>query len=154
MRLLRRILDYVSPAFEKGGRFERLYPLFEAADTFFYTPGEVASGTCHVRDAIDFKRMMMTVVVALMPCTFMAMYNTGLQANRAMADTAVNVKNIQAAPGWRGGVVEAVGAGDYNPASFWDNLAHGAVYFLPVYIVCMVVGGSWEVLFALVRGTR
>jgi Na+-transporting NADH:ubiquinone oxidoreductase subunit B len=146
MRLLRRFLDYVAPAFQKGGRFEKLFPLYEATDTFFYSPGGVASGSCHVRDAIDFKRMMMTVVVALLPCVFMAMYNTGLQANTAMA-----AMGIEQVPGWRGAILELLGTG-YNPNSFLANLIHGAVYFLPAYIVCMVVGGLWEVLFALVRG--
>jgi Na+-transporting NADH:ubiquinone oxidoreductase subunit B len=148
--MLRRLLDTIAPTFKKGGRLARFYPLYEAIDTFFYAPGDVTSGTCHTRDAIDYKRMMMTVVVALLPCVFMAMWNTGLQANRAMADTSVNVEQVTAAPGWRGKVLEYAGVG-YNPGNFWDNLAHGAVYFLPVYIVCMTVGGLWEVLFAIVR---
>jgi Na+-transporting NADH:ubiquinone oxidoreductase subunit B len=143
--MLRRLLDLVAPTFEKGGRLERLYPLWEAIDTFFHSPGKVTIGSCHVRDAIDFKRMMMMVVVALLPCTFMAMYNTGLQANTAMAEMGV-----AEVPGWRGDILAALGVG-YDPASFLANLLHGAVYFLPAYIVCMAVGGSWEVLFAIVR---
>jgi Na+-transporting NADH:ubiquinone oxidoreductase subunit B len=83
--------------------------------------------------------------VALLPCVFMAMYNTGLQANLAMAEMGVTQ-----VPGWRGEVLRAVGVG-INADSLWDNTAHGAIYFLPVYIVCMLVGGAWEVLFAIVR---
>lgn len=74
--------DMVEPLFKKGGKLERLYPLYEAHDTFVFTPGEVAHGSTHVRDAIDLKRMMIMVCVALIPCIFMAMYNTGFQANR------------------------------------------------------------------------
>ncbi len=73
--------DMMDPLFHKGGRLERLYPLWEAHDTFVFTPGETTKGSIHVRDAIDLKRMMSIVVVALLPCIFMALYNTGFQAN-------------------------------------------------------------------------
>lgn len=150
--MLRRLLDYIAPAFEKGGRFQRFYPLYEAMDTFFYSPGAKARGSCHVRDAIDYKRMMMTVVVALMPCVFMAMYNTGLQANLAMADlsTEAAAKAVEA-EGWRGDVLNTIGVG-HAPNSIWQCLVRGAMYFLPAYIVCMIAGGLCEVLFACVRG--
>lgn len=74
--------DWVEPLFKKGGKLERLYPLYEAHDTFLFTPGEVTHGSTHVRDAIDLKRMMSMVVFALLPCILMALYNTGFQANR------------------------------------------------------------------------
>ncbi len=138
-------MDRIAPAFEERGAFHVFQPLFEAVDTFLYTPGKVAAGVVHVRDAIDYKRMMMTVVVALLPCVFMAMYNTGLQSNRVMGDFG-----LTAAAGWRGTVIETLGSG-YDPASIWANVVHGALYFLPIYIVCMAAGGAWEVLFAIVR---
>ena len=80
MKVLRDLLDQVEPHFKKGGKLEKLYPAYEAADTFLYTPGEVTDGPSHVRDGIDLKRMMSMVVVALLPCVFMAMWNTGYQA--------------------------------------------------------------------------
>ena len=83
--MLRKMLDKVEPLFHKGGRLEKLYPLYEANDTFLYTPGEVAKGSTHVRDAIDLKRMMSMVIVALIPCILMAMYNTGYQAQKLYA---------------------------------------------------------------------
>ena len=64
MKFLRDILDKQAPLFEKGGKLEKLYPLWEANDTFLYTPGEVTKRESHVRDALDLKRMMFTVVVA------------------------------------------------------------------------------------------
>ena len=70
--MLRSMLDKVEPLFHKGGPLEKLYPLYEANDTFLYTPGEVANGKTHVRDAIDTKRMMTMVIVALIPCILMA----------------------------------------------------------------------------------
>lgn len=146
MKLPRIILDRVARYFEKGGRLERLYPLYEATDSFLYTTDETTEGRVHVRDAIDFKRMMMIVVIAVTPCALMAMYNTGLQANTAMAQLG-----IESAVGWRGTVLEYLGVG-YDADSVLADFVHGALYFLPIYIVCMIVGGAWEVLFACVRG--
>jgi len=145
MRRLRSFLDRQAHHFEKGGRFERLYPLWEAADTFFYSPASVTHGGSHVRDAIDLKRMMMTVVIATLPCVLMAMYNTGLQAN-----LAIDPAKTAALEGWRHDVLRLLGVG-YSPGSLLANVTHGALYFLPLYIVTMVVGLTWEVLFAVVR---
>jgi len=146
MKLLRNILDRVEPIFEKGAKLEKLYPLYEVVDTFFYTPAEKTRQPCHVRDAIDFKRMMSAVLVALLPCVLMAMYNTGLQAN-----TAMEHMGLTAAEGWRGAVIDMIGIG-YDPANIVANMLHGALYFLPIYIVTMVTGIAWEMLFAVVRG--
>ncbi|MBK9115252.1 MAG: NADH:ubiquinone reductase (Na(+)-transporting) subunit B [Betaproteobacteria bacterium] len=145
MRAFRAMLDRVGHHFEKGGRYERLYPLWEAADTFFYTPASVTRTGAHVRDALDLKRMMMTVVIATLPCVLMAMYNTGLQANLAL-DPA----KAAGLAGWRHELLRMLGVG-YSPASIVACTVHGALYFLPLYVVTMVVGLSWEVLFAIVR---
>lgn len=145
MRGIRSWLDRQAPHFEAGGRLEKLKPLYEAADTFFYTPPSVTRTGAHVRDALDLKRMMMLVVIAALPCILMAMYNTGLQANLAL-DPA---KASQLA-GWRHDLLRLTGVG-YSPDSVFACTVHGALYFLPLYIVTMVVGLTWEVLFAIVR---
>ena len=145
MKPLRYILDRLEPYFAKGNKLEKLYPVYEVIDTFFYTPGGTAEEPCHVRDAIDFKRMMSAVLVALIPCVVMAMYNTGLQANTAMAEMG-----ISEVPGWRGMVLSWTGVG-CDASNVWADLLHGALYFVPIYIVCMVVGILWEMLFAVVR---
>ena len=145
MRWLREQLDRVAPTFEKGGRLHRWHPLWEAMDTFFYSPSSVTTTGAHVRDAIDLKRMMMTVVIAALPCVFMAMFNTGLQAN-----LAIDPARVGQLDGWRHAVIGLLGTG-YSPSSAIANLVHGALYFLPLYIVTMVVGLTWEVLFAIVR---
>ena len=67
MRPLRKFLESQERHFAKGGKLERLYPLFEAAETLAFTPASVTRGTVHVRDALDLKRMMIVVVVALLP---------------------------------------------------------------------------------------
>jgi Na+-transporting NADH:ubiquinone oxidoreductase subunit B len=145
MKPLRTLLDRLEPLF-KDGKFKAMYPLYEAADTFLYTPSDVTRGGSHVRDALDLKRLMGLVVVALAPCILMAFYNTGYQANLAI-EAGGDVSPIDS---WRGGLMEALGLG-YTSASALGCLVHGALFFLPVYIACMVVGGLWEVLFSIVR---
>lgn len=142
---LRAWLDRQAGHFAKGGRLERLHPLFEALDTALYTPPSVTATAAHVRDAIDLKRLMGLVVLAALPCVLMALYNTGLQANLAL-DPA----RLAALDGWRHAVIAALGVG-YSPASPLANVLHGALYFLPLYLVTMAVGGAWEVLFSVVR---
>jgi Na+-transporting NADH:ubiquinone oxidoreductase subunit B len=145
MRRLRSWLDRQAPHFEAGGRLEKFKPLYEAADTFFYTPASVTRTGAHVRDALDLKRMMMLVVIATLPCVLMAIYNTGLQANLAL-DPA----KIPELAGWRHDVLRLTGVG-YSPESVLACTVHGALYFLPLYVVTMLVGLTWEVLFAIVR---
>ncbi len=112
-------------------------------DTFLYSPSDVTSGATHVRDAIDLKRVMTYVWIAALPCMLMAFLNTGYQANAAM-----QAMGLSEVPGWRGWVVNLFGHNPWNPLS---DLVHGAMYFLPVYIVTLVAGGIWEVLFSVVR---
>ncbi|HKM15793.1 MAG TPA: NADH:ubiquinone reductase (Na(+)-transporting) subunit B [Marinospirillum sp.] len=146
MKALRNLLDKMEPHFHKGGRFESWYALYEAADTIFYTPPSIAKTTAFVRDGIDLKRMMITVWFCTFPAMFFGMWNTGLQANQA----------IEAGFGSLGGLRESfivlLGASSYDPTSMWDNIIHGATYFIPIYAVTFIVGGFWEVLFAMRRG--
>lgn len=143
---LRQYLDSIEHHFVKGGRHEKWYALFEAVDTFFYRPGSVTRSNAHVRDGIDLKRIMITVWLCTFPAMFFGMWNVGYQANSALAANADLLAN-QA--GWRIGVIQALAG--FDPASVWDNLVHGAAYFLPIYFVTFVVGGFWEVLFAAIR---
>lgn len=145
MKLLRNLFDKGHGHFSKGGRFERLYPLYEALDTFAFTPGKVTASGPHIRDAMDLKRMMMVVVYALVPTVLMAMYNTGYQANLVLAELG-----SAAATTWQGKTIIWLGIG-FNPESILGNLVHGALYFFPVYILTLAVGGFWEVVFACVR---
>ncbi len=145
MKSLRRILDRMTPLFEKGGRYEKYYSIFEMIDGFFYTLSTVNRAAPHIRDGADLKRVMTFVVIGVFPCTLMALYNTGLQANAAMASMG-----IDSAPGWRGALLDGLGIG-YDPASIWACMWHGLVYFLPIYIVSLAAGGFWEVVFAGIR---
>ena len=145
MKFLRKILDNTEKEFEKGSKLEKYYHLFEAIDTFLYSPKTVTKRASHVRDALDLKRMMLTVVIALIPAVLMALYNTGYQANLAIS----KISNFEATY-WQQLFVSWLGIG-FDPNSILGNILHGLTYFLPVYLVTVAVGGFWEVLFAIVR---
>ena len=144
MRFLRALLDKQARLFEKGGKLEKLYPLYEANDTFLFTPGHVTAGASHVRDGLDVKRLMMTVVVALAGCVYMAIYNTGYQANLAIRAGAPVLDT------WQSAAVVALGM-SFDPDQWLACVIHGALYYLPVLGVTFAVGGAWEALFAIVR---
>ena len=140
---LRKWLDGMEHHFQEGGRLQSFYPLFEAVDTIFYSPPSVTRSTAHVRDGMDLKRIMITVWLAAFPAMFYGMWNLGFQANEVLAVTGGGVD------GWRGWLIEAFGG--YDAGNVWHCMWYGAVYFVPIYAVTFVVGGFWEVLFAIVR---
>ncbi|MEM6796436.1 MAG: NADH:ubiquinone reductase (Na(+)-transporting) subunit B, partial [Acidobacteriota bacterium] len=144
MKALRNFLDSKHELFEKGGKLEKLYPLWEAQDTFLYTPGEVTEGASHVRDASDLKRIMIAVCVALVPCIYMAMYNTGLQAHLAISGGALPLDN------WQTKAMNFMGL-SFDPSNVLACIIHGSLYYIPVVIVTLFVGGNLEALFAIVR---
>ena len=145
MKRLRRMLDKAEPLFVKGGRYEKFHAISEMVDTLFYSPPDVTRSSPHIRDAIDLKRVMIMVVFAATPTALVGMWNVGFQANTAMA-----AMGIEAMPGWRETLLGLLAVG-HDPGSLYDNLMLGLSYFLPIYIVTMIAGGFWEVLFAGVR---
>ncbi len=163
--MLRKMLDKMEPLFHKGGKLEKLYPLYEAQDTFLYSPSHVTRGQTHVRDALDTKRMMSMVIVALLPCILMALYNTGYQANKIIEQAVVvsgGSESMQM-PGWRYRVMDFVGVSYTEAGDFYANFSsfdisrilqcmfHGLLFFLPMYLVTMIVGGHCELIFSVVR---
>jgi len=149
MKALRDALDRVHPYFEKGAILEKAYPVFEALDTFLYTPGETTKKVTHVRDGIDLKRMMTMVVVSLIPVTLFGMWNVGYQANLAIEKMA----SVGAAYefDWHHTVQSLLGLG-HDSSSFIDCFMYGAIHFIPIYAVCMFVGGHIELIFSVLRG--
>lgn len=124
MKFLRNIFDSVKPNFEKGGKWEKLYYAYEAFDTLMFTPKTTTpSRGAHIRDAVDLKRMMMTVIVALIPCLLFGMWNTGYQNSLAIGEGR----------------------------SIIDNILFGAKYVIPIVIVSYAVGLGVEFLFATLR---
>ena len=123
MRAIKEVFDSVRSYFDPGGKLERLYPIYEAHETFLFSPGTRTKSGSHVRDSIDSKRLMSTVIVALIPCVLFGIYNAGYQYYMAQ------------------GIVPE-----------WQNcIAMGAVFVAPIIIVSYAVGGVWELVFAVVR---
>jgi Na+-transporting NADH:ubiquinone oxidoreductase subunit B len=142
---MRKFLDKLEPNFKKGGKWEGWYALYEAIDTGLFKPSDVTKNSSHVRDNIDLKRVMITVWLCTFPTMFFGMWNIGFQANSIMADIGMASQE-----GLRGLFIGLLAGYDAN--SIWDNMIHGAAYFIPIYAITFIVGGFWEVLFASVRG--
>lgn len=147
MARLRRFLDRIEPSFQKGGPYEKYYALYEMVDTFLYTPSDVTRGSPHVRDGIDLKRLMSYVVLATFPVLLVMLWNTGYQANTALAQLGLSGVDAE---GWRGWIMDLLGI-SYNPDSIFANMFHGLLYFLPIYLTTLIAGGTFEVIFAAVR---
>ena len=145
MKILRTAFDKVEPAFIGNGPLKFFFPLYEALDTFLYTPPEVTKESAHVRDGMDLKRMMITVVVALVPCILMALFNTGYQANLAL-ESMGRAETI----GWRALVIDVLQIG-YSPNNIVANMVHGALYFIPIFLVANIAGGLCEAIFSMIR---
>lgn len=144
MKFLKDMHLNVKHHFEKGGKLEFFYPLWEAQFTGLFTPGDVTRTASHVRDGLDNKRLMITVVLALLPCMAMAVYNTGYQAFFAMASGAVPIDS------WQASLATAIGL----PMDHANPLAcaiYGALHYVPVVIASMLTGGILEPLVAMIR---
>ena len=124
MTFLRKQLDKVEKHFVKGGKLEKLHPLYDAIDTFLFVPGYKTENGPHVRDSIDLKRSMIFVVIALLPCLLFGIYNTGYQSNLLY---------------------------DPHNVTFLNNLWVGLITVLPIVIVVYSVGGICEAIFSVVR---
>ena len=123
MKFIEKILNSVKPRFEKGSFLEFVYPVFEMVEGFLLTTGKVTTGKTHIRDGLESKRLMSMVILALIPCTVAALYNIGLQRSLATGEEISVIRAFE----------------------------YGLQAFMPLYIVTVVTGGLWEVLFAVVR---
>lgn len=143
---LRSFFDRIEPNFTKGGKYEKYFPIYEMVESFIYTPKTVTTVAPHARSYVDMKRIMTYVVIATIPCILWGMWNTGYQANSAIATLGPD-----AATGWRIALLQMFGI-SLDPSSLLANVLHGLLYFLPIYITTLVAGGIFEVIFATVRG--
>jgi Na+-transporting NADH:ubiquinone oxidoreductase subunit B len=124
MNALRKQLDTLKKPFGKGQKFEKFAPAFNAFETFLFVPNHITKKGAHIRDAVDLKRTMVTVIIALLPALIYGIYNTGYQYY------------IQTD----------------EPYTFIDAFVHGAWKIVPMIIVSYVVGLSIEFGFAVYRG--
>ena len=124
MEWIRQKLDKFKKPFGKGQKYEKYAPAVNALDTFLYTPNHTTQSGAHVRDAVDLKRVMITVVMSLIPVLIFGMWNAGYQY----------LTQIQAEVG------------------FWEALGHGATKLVPMIVVSYAVGLGIEFIFAIMRG--
>ncbi|MBN2214955.1 MAG: NADH:ubiquinone reductase (Na(+)-transporting) subunit B [Bacteroidales bacterium] len=124
MKALRRYIDHIKPHFKKGGKFGKLQSTFEAFETFLFVPDKVTTSGTHIRDAIDMKRAMALVVIALIPALLFGMWNTGYQ--------------------------HFLAAGEAR--TFWQIFAFGLFKVFPILVVSYVTGLAIEFAFAQIRG--
>ncbi|SDR67166.1 Na+-transporting NADH:ubiquinone oxidoreductase subunit B [Gillisia sp. Hel1_33_143] len=124
MEWIRQKLDKFKEPFNKGNKLEKYAPAYNALDTFLFTPNHTTQSGAHVRDAVDLKRTMITVVLALVPALIFGMWNGGYQY----------LSQIQTEVG------------------FWEALGHGAWKILPMIAVSYGVGLGLEFAFAVMRG--
>ena len=124
MKWLRKILDNLEPNFKKGGKLEKLYPLYEATDTILFSTDERTQSGPHIRDSVDIKRVMILVVIALIPCYIFGALNIGYQES-----LTYSLENSD----WK------------------RNLFSGILKILPILTVTFATGAIWEILFAVVR---
>ena len=120
---LRKFIDKIKPNFEEGGKLYCFHSFFDAMETFFYVPNKVTINGSHVRDAVDMKRNMIYVLIALIPCFLFGTWNIGYQHFLSLGETA----------------------------TLWQNFGYGLMKILPLYIVSYVVGLGIEIIFAQVR---
>ncbi|CAN5396174.1 NADH:ubiquinone reductase (Na(+)-transporting) subunit B [soil metagenome] len=124
MKFIRDFLDKQKPHFEKGGKFEKLYYVFEAHETLLFAPNHTTNFKgVQVRDAIDLKRLMITVVISLIPCLLFGMWNAGYQHYLAVGESA----------------------------TFWEQFGLGATLVLPIVVVSYAIGLTTEFTFATIR---
>ncbi len=146
--MLRKFLDWQLSLTEKGKPLHKLRYLIEAGDNFLYEPPNRTKTGPQIRDAVDIKRWMVLVVVALIPCILWAIWNTGLQK---MVYSSGDFRLMDEYIRSRGSFAEYF-AFVGKDGRFVDILMLGLFAFIPVVLVTYVVGGAVEGLFAVVRG--
>ena len=143
---LRKFIDKrIAPHFHEGGKLQRYYVFYEMFDTMLYSPATTTRAGPHVRDGIDLKRVMITVWFAALPALLFGMYNVGYQANLQITEFG-----YASIPGWRTDLVAQYTGFDHTSAV--ANVLHGAVYYVPIFVVTYLAGFLWEGLFAWKRG--
>ena len=152
MQFLRKLIDKQRQLYHQpGSKLHRVWPLFDALETFLFSPEHRAGPSgVHVRDYVDLKRVMNTVIIAMLPCLMWAIWNTGVQHLHVMQAlaTAGKVTADSYALGWLQWLVGAPTLGQVLP---FDAIVFGLQRMLPILIVSYGVGLGIEMLFAVIR---
>ncbi len=158
MKFLRNLVDKTRALYhEPGSKFHKLWPLFDAGETFLFSPDATAPKRGpHVRDYTDLKRTMWMVIVALIPCTLMAFYNTGYQHFHAVSQLAADGSGYTYETGWLQGLLfgsdyaSSLAAEGFH-AGFWDKVVFGLQKMIPLIVISYGVGLGIEVCFSIWR---
>jgi Na+-transporting NADH:ubiquinone oxidoreductase subunit B len=124
MKALKNLVDKVKPHFEKGGKLEKFHSVFDGFETFLFVPNTTSKRGTHIHDAIDSKRTMVMVIIALIPALLFGMYNTGYQHYLALG----------------------------QQVGFWETFIFGALAVLPLIVVSYGVGLGIEFIVAQIKG--
>ena len=124
----------------------RMRPLHDAISSLTGGDGGVTAAAPHLRAGLDMRQVMAIVLIALIPCVFAALYNTGYQANFTLVEEVGDLYP----DGWRGGVMSLAGI-EADPDNLFSNIVHGALWFIPVWLVSLAAAFFWELLFAVMR---
>ena len=145
--MLRRFLDAQLRFTRPKSRFARYRPLVEAVDDFLYEPLTITKSRPHIRDMIDLKRWMVLVVFALLPSSLFAIWNVGVHAwVYGSFDAALMREYIQASASLAS--YFSFIAQNGRP---WAIFLTGCSIFFPILMISYLVGGFWEIVFAIVR---
>lgn len=151
MQFLRNLVEKQRKLYHaKDSRFHKVWPLFDAFETFLFAPDHRAGPSrVHVRDYVDLKRVMNTVIVAMLPCLLWAIWNTGAQHFHAIAGLIAAGKTTAEAyvPGW----LQAIFAPNVAAPTAFDTIVFGLQRMLPILVVSYGVGLGIEMLFSVIR---
>lgn len=146
--MLRKLLDFQLSFFEKGSPLHRLRPLISAADSFCYEPPLNTKRAPFIRDAVDIKRWMVLVIIALLPAISMAIWNTGLQKMVYSSGDSLLMNDYLRSSDSFQGYFDFV----FSHNRYLTILKEGAFAFIPVMIISYLVGGLCEGIFASIYG--
>jgi len=151
VRFLRNLVDKQRKLYHgEDSKFHKVWPLFDALETFLFAPDFRAGKTrVHVRDYVDLKRVMNSVIIAMVPCLLWAFWNTGAQHFAAVAQMGITQENY--VTGWLQGLLGAPVLGTDDGVSAFDTIVFGLQRMLPIVIVSYGVGLTIEGLFSVIR---
>jgi Na+-transporting NADH:ubiquinone oxidoreductase subunit B len=148
VQFLRNLIEKQKTLYhEPGSKLHKVWPLFDAFETFLFAPDfRAGKERVHVRDYVDLKRVMNTVILAMLPCLLWAIWNAGAQHFAAIASK--NVAQADYALGWMQSIL---GAPNLAAVSAMDTIVFGLQRMLPILIVSYGVGLGIEMTFSVIR---
>ncbi len=151
MRFLRNLVDKQRKLYHgEDSKFHKVWPLFDALETFLFAPDfRAGKQRVHCRDYVDLKRVMNSVILAMVPCLLWAIWNNGVQHFDAVAGLGVTAETYTT--GWLQGLLGAPALGAEGGVSAFDTVVFGLQRMVPLIVVSYGVGLMIEGLFSVIR---